>query len=172
MKAILVLASAGALVAPPAWAALPEDIAVGTRVEIEGARSGPGEVTARRIALRHAAQGPDEIEAAVDAVDAAARRLVVGGVPVEVLPDAQIQDGGELTTDLGRVRPGVEVEADGRFENGVLRASSLETSELDAEEVHAVEIEGAISDVDPASGSFRVLGQRVVVTPRTKLRIH
>ena len=172
MKAIFILTSAGALASAPAWATLPEDIAVGTRVKVEGARSGPGEVTAKRIALRRAPQGTDEIEAAVDSVDATARRLVVGGVPVELLPGAQIQDKEEVTTDVGRLRPGVEVEAGGRFESGVLRASSLETSERGEETVRAVEIEGAISDVDATAGSFRVLGQRVTVTPRTKLRIH
>jgi len=172
VRAMLVCVWAGALAAASAGATLPEDVAVGTRVEVEGTRAGAGDVMAKRVSLRRAARGADEVEAAVDSIDAASRSLVVGGVRAVVDPGAEIRDGDELTTDLARVRAGTEVEAEGRFEGGVLRVRSLETSELDEDEVHAVELEGTITEVDPGGGSFRVLGLKVVVGPQTRLGIH
>lgn len=172
MKRTLVGVGLGWLVgAGPAAAVLPEDLAAGTRVSLEGKLGGPGEVIADEIKLLRAVAGQDEVEGAIGSVDAAGRRLVVGGVPVALQPEATLRDGSGAPLELSRVRAGQEAEVEGRFEGGVLRASALEVDELGEEEEREVEIDGVISEADPAGSSFRVLGLRVQLTPRTKLRL-
>jgi hypothetical protein len=168
VKKLLVIAAAGALGAVgPARALLPDDLAVGTRVSLEGTLGAPGEVTAKKVKLLRARSAPDEIEGAIERVDAATRSLVVGGVRVELEPEATATEGSGAPIDLARVRPGQEAEAAGRFEAGRLRASSLEVNDLEPGDARRLELGGAISAADPAGDSFAVLGLRVRVTPRT-----
>jgi hypothetical protein len=161
----------GLAAAGPATAVLPEDLDAGTRVSVDGDRSGPGEVIADEVKLRRAVAGLDEIEGAIESVDAAGHRLVVAGVPVALEPGASLRDASGAPLDLAKVRAGLAADAEGRFENGVLRANALEVQELAADDEEDVEIDGVITEVDRAGSSFRVLGIRVRVTPGTKLRL-
>jgi hypothetical protein len=166
--ATALLCSLGALGVPePARAVLPDDLAVGTRVDLEGTLSGPGEVVATEVKLKRGAH--DEIQGGIDSVDVAGRSLRVAGVEVALDAGAVVTDEDGREIDLAKVRPGEEAEAEGRFENGVLRAESLEVKPRDEDEAREVEIEGPISEVDSARNAFRVMGLRVLVTPHTRV---
>jgi hypothetical protein len=168
MKRLLVIAAAGVVGAVgPARAVLPDDLAAGTRVSLEGTLSASGEVVADKVKLLRAPAGRDEIEGAIEQVDAAARSLVVGGVRIELRPDTAVKDGSGTPIDFSGVRPGQAAEAAGSFEGGRLLASSLEVDELEDGEARRLEVDGAISAADPMGDSFQVLGLRVRVAPRT-----
>jgi hypothetical protein len=173
MRRLLVSVFAGAIgFSGQAHAVLPEDVAVGIRVELEGTLSGPAEVTATEIELKRTPKVKFELEGRIDSVDVPGRSLVVAGSKVQVEPGAEIRDKDDLKLDFAKVREGQKIEAEGRYENGVLHATALETDDLDDDAVRKVEIEGPITEVDSAKGSFRVMGYRILVTPRTKVSIH
>ena len=169
MKRILVLASVILLGSPgPANAALPDDIAVGAHVEVEGTLTGPAEVTAKEVQLKRGGS-KNEVEGAIDSVDPASRSLVIAGVKVALEPSADLRGDHDVPIDFSALSPGLAAEAQGRFENGVLRANALNTDELDPDETRDVEVEGIVTSVDAAAGSFQVMGLRILLTPRTKV---
>jgi hypothetical protein len=169
-KRILAIGWLAAGAAGAAQAVLPDDLVVGTRVDLEGTRSG-AEVAADHVELLRPRAGSDRIEGAIEQVDAAARSLLVAGVRVVLGPGAVVRDGDGREIGLEGMGPGQEAEVAGRFENGALRATSLEVDELEGDEARQVEIEGAVAELDPAGNAFRVLGLRVQITPRTKVRL-
>ena len=170
MKRILVMVGAGMLgVSGPAHAVLPEDVAVGTRVEVEGTLTAPFELTATEVEVKRTNKPKAEIEGRVDSIDVPGRSLVVAGVKVQLLPDAEVRAKDERKIEFSKVQAGQKAEAEGTFENGVLRAKTVEAKELDEDEARKVEIEGTITELDAARTSFRVMGYRILVTPRTKV---
>jgi hypothetical protein len=170
MKRILVLASVG-LLGGPAGAVLPDDIAIGTHVEVEGTLSRPGEVMATDVELKRGG-AKNEIEGPIDSVDTAGRSLVIGGVRVALEPSAEILGDHDVAIDFAAVAPGMKAEAQGRFENGTLRAGVLNTDDLEPDDARELEVEGVVTKVDAAAGTFEVMGLRILVTPRTKVVAH
>lgn len=156
--------------AAPAAAVLPDDVAVGTRVEVEGRLDDEGRVVAREVEVQRAPSGADELEGRIDAVDAGSRRLRVAGVEVALEPGAVVTDDDGGALDLGDVRPGQVADLDGGFADGVFRARALEVEAMDPGEEQEVELTGAITEVSPYD-TFRVLGLTVRVPPGTKVEL-
>jgi hypothetical protein len=152
-------------------AVLPDDLAEGARVEVDGTLSESGEVVAVEIEIKRTPAGTDDLEARVDAVDAAERTLKIAGVAVVLESDAEVTDDDGAPLQLENVRPGQQAEVEGRFEDGVFRASAMEVEDLDADEATQVEIEGTISELDSARSTIRVLGLVVRVTPHTEVEL-
>jgi hypothetical protein len=150
---------------------MPDDIAAGVRVEIEGRAGSGGSLVAREVEIKRAKSGDDEVEGAIEAVDAQQRSLRVGGIRVALAPDAVLSDGAERALVLDQVKPGQHASAEGRFADGVLRAASLEVEEGEDGEAGDVELEGTVGEVDRAQGTFRLLGVTVKVTPQTKVEL-
>jgi hypothetical protein len=168
-----VLALVGSVaLASAARAQLPDDIAAGVRVEIEARAGSSGSLVAREVEVKRAKAGDDEVEGAIEAVDAQGRSLRVGGIRIALEPDAVLSDGAERALALDQVKAGQHASAEGRFADGVLRAASLEVEEGEDGEAEDVELEGTVGEVDRAQGTFRLLGLTVKVTPQTKVELH
>jgi len=152
-------------------AQLPDDIAAGVRAEVEGRASSSGSLVAHEVELKRAKAGDDEVEGAIETVDAQKRSLRVAGIRVVLEPDALLSDGTDRALPLDQVKPGQHASAEGRFADGVLRAISLEVEQEKGDDAEDVELEGTISDVDRAQSTFRMLGVVVKVTPQTKVEL-
>lgn len=163
---------ASAALASAARAQMPDDIAAGVRVEIEGRAGSNGSLVAREVEIKRAKSGDDEVQGAIETVDPQKRSLRVGGIRIALEPDAVLSDGEDRALPLDQMKPGQHASAEGRFADGVLRALSLEVEEGKADEAGDVELEGTVSDVDRAQGTFRLLGVTVKVTPQTKVELH
>jgi uncharacterized protein YjiK len=151
-------------------ALLPDDVAVGTRVEVDGRLTESGDVLARQVEVKRAGAAPDEIEGVIDSVDAARRRLVVAGVAIALDPSASLTSDDGVAVDFDEVRAGRRAEIEGRFESGALRAHALEVEAPKPRE-REVELNGVISEVEPARAAFRALGLRIHVRSDTEVRL-
>jgi hypothetical protein len=158
-------------ISAPAGAVLPDDIAVGTRAEVEGRLDGEGRVLAREVELDRAPTGVDELEGRIDAVDASGRRLRVAGVEVALEEAALVtdDDGGALA--LGDVRVGHKADLKGAFADGVFRARELEVEPPQPGEEDEVELKGTIAEANSAFDVFRLLGLTVKVTSETEVEL-
>ncbi len=78
----------------------PASLAVGVRVEVHGLRDGAGQLRASRIELIEAAQGLDELRAAVGNLDLAAQQFALNGSVVVRFAGATFRPLGARATDL------------------------------------------------------------------------
>jgi len=150
-------------------AVLPDDLVEGARVEVEGTLSESGAVVAVEIDIKRTPAGTDNLEGRIDSLNVSERSLKVAGVAVVLVADVEITGDDGEPLPLESVRVGQEAEVEGRFEDGVFRANSLEVEDLESEEAAEVEFEGTISELDSTRNTIRVLGLVVRVKPDTEV---
>jgi hypothetical protein len=157
--------------AASAGAVLPDDVAVGTRAEVEGLLDAEGRIVAREVDLERAPRGADELEGRIETVDVAGRRLRVAGVEVALEGGTLVTDDDGGALELGDVHAGQSADLKGTFADGVFRARELEVEPLEPDESGDVELKGTISEVDSAYDTFRLLGLTVRVTSETEVEL-
>ncbi|MCS6946969.1 MAG: DUF5666 domain-containing protein, partial [Steroidobacteraceae bacterium] len=140
------------------------DLALNVRVEVEGRLDAAGVLVAAKVSFRHA--GNARLEARVDSVERAARKLVVLGVEVMLTDTTRLEDKGSNRLDrfnIENIQPGDFVRVRGR-ETAPLRltASRLERRNPQNE----VRVRGTARDV--AAPRLTVLGVPVETTPNTR----
>ncbi|MEN8184115.1 MAG: DUF5666 domain-containing protein [Myxococcota bacterium] len=175
MRELLRLAASVAGVvalATTAAAVLPDDIAPGTRVEVEGRIDSGGRIVAKEVELESTPSGIDGLEGRIDALGAGAdatRRLRVAGVEVVLEPDALVRDGDGDALDLRAMSIGQRAELEGQFVEGVLRARALEVEDMKPGKADRVQLRGIITEVDGRDDTFQLLGVEVAVASETKV---
>ena len=169
--AIGVLALALGAAAAPARAQMPEDISPGVYAELEGIEDASGSILASEVELRHASGSSDQVQGTIASVDRARRQITVAGIRVLLPADAQIRGDAGGSVMSASLASGARVDARGRFEDGVLRARSLELRSGSDDREGEVGLEGRISGVDRAKGTFRLLGATVRVTSDTAVEL-
>ncbi len=140
--------------------AVPAAVVNGSYVEVRAA-SAPvaGALTATAVVLEDASLGAAQAEVEVEGLvtSGSSAQFVVEGQTVATSGTTRWENG--LPADLA---PGVKVEAEGRLDAaGVLQATKVSFRAN-------VRLQGPVSNVDVASGSFQVLGLTVRTDPWTE----
>lgn len=166
-----VLALASGIAVAPVAAQMPEDISPGVYAELEGVEDAGGVIVASEVELRHTSGSSDQVQGTIASVDRARREVTVAGVRIQLLADAHLMGDSGDPMAFASVVSGARVDARGRFDGGVLRARSLELRSGSDDREREVGLEGRISRVDRAEGTFRLLGATVRVTPDTSVEL-
>ncbi len=139
------------------------DLRLGANLEVEGEFDAAGRVIAEEIKFRRAAE--IRIEATVDAVDAAARTLVVLGVTVGASDTTRFEDHSDADLDtfgIGDIRVGDFVEVRAFSDGSALVATRLEREDPEDE----VKLRGRAGAL--AQPSLEVAGVPVQTTASTQ----
>ena len=90
------------------------DLTVGERVEIDGAFTGPGELSATRVEREEFER--DAVEGRLEKIDVAARILSISGITVKVLPAARVSlENKSRPIKLEKLCAGLPVECMGTW---------------------------------------------------------
>ncbi|NGQ94294.1 hypothetical protein G3578_03780 [Brevibacillus sp. SYP-B805] len=109
------------------------DLTVGSKAEAKALQMGE-EWIALKIEVKQAPEDKEgEVEGKVEAVDAAAMTLTVGGKTVHVSDTTRISAEDHQTLTFADLAPGMEIEAKGTWKEQVLEASEINV-ELNDEE--------------------------------------
>ena len=168
MRQLAPLLAGALLAAARAGAELPDDLEVGAYVEVEGALSGDG-ILAEEVEVSAVADSEARVRGRLDAVDARARSLSVGGVALLLDPGVDPTDAAGRALELSALEPGCSVDARGVYRDGALW---LRVLSVDAGEgPHKLKLAGTIDVVDPDADAFRLLGVGVRLTPETWIEL-
>jgi hypothetical protein len=132
------------------------DFAAGDYVEVSGARQASGAILATRIERKRLRAGQPgytgiELYGDIAGLDSSARRFGIGALQVDYA-GASVE---------GTLADGVRVEVNGTLDGSLLSASRVEVKRAEGRRSAEVEVEGPVSDLDPAAQTFRALGYRV-----------
>ena len=169
--ALFALAVALGAAVAPVRAQMPEDISPGVYAELEGIEDAGGTIAATEIELRRTSGASDQVLGRIASVDREHREITVAGIRVRLPEDIHLVGAHGESLALASLESGARVDARGRFEGGELRASSLELRSDSGGRADQVGLEGRISRVDRAAGTFRLLGATVRVTPDTSVEL-
>jgi hypothetical protein len=150
---------------------MPEDISPGVYAELEGIEDAGGTIAATEIELRRTSGASDQVLGRIASMDREHRQITVAGIRVRLPDDVRLLGARGEALALAALESGARVDARGRFEGGELRASSLELRPDSGARPGEVGLEGRISRVDRAAGTFRLLGATVRVTPDTSVEL-
>lgn len=136
-------------------------IAPGDFVEVSGSRLADGTLSASFV-RKEDAQSEIELHGTVSALDAANKKFMIGGQPVDYA-NAALKPVGLVLAD------GLFVEVEGTLDAGVLLAGKVSADDdFDEDDAGAeVEIKGIIAEVAADRGSFRIGITTVVVSGTT-----
>lgn len=132
------------------------DLALDVLVEVKGSFDANGVLVADVIEFEN--DGSVRIDAIVDAVDAAAGRVTLLGIPVEISAETRLEDDSDLDMrrfSIDDINVGDWLEIRGRETatgSGIVAASRVERDEAENEST----IRGFATDV--GTSSFRILG--------------
>ncbi len=150
----------------PASAQLPDDLEVGTYVEVKGAMRSGGGVAAKKVEVQAIADALDRVRGPVQSVAPEQRTLVVAGVHLRLEAGARLTDAAGQVLEISALQPGARVDARGHYAGGEFVARSL-TLAGGVPSRRRVKLEGTIDAVDAEMDAFRLLGVGVRVTPET-----
>ncbi len=142
------------------------DLALNVLVEIDGTIDANGRILADEIDFEQ--EGRIRIDATVESIDEASRRVTLLGIPVEIRADTRLEDDSDLDVrsfSFDDIRVGNWLEIRGRETetgSGVVAASRAERDEADGEAT----IRGFATDV--AVQSFRILGLDIDTDANTR----
>ena len=91
----------------------PAALKVGDSVEVDGIFSGPAEMTATKIEQEGVVQ--DKIEGILEAVDCAARTLMISGILVKVPAGTFLEGKHDLPIKLEELTVGTRIECEGTW---------------------------------------------------------
>ncbi|MCA9503281.1 MAG: DUF5666 domain-containing protein [Myxococcota bacterium] len=142
-------------------------IADGSRVEVKGPLVA-GTLRAERVEIEDAFQDDVRIEAAIGAIDAAARTIRLLGVDVRIEPETALEDERDHVPNFGfahlAVGDRVEVEARTGAAPGAVVAAKVERERARA----TVVLEGPVSALDRLAPALSVLGVAIPLDGATQ----
>ena len=159
------------MIAPAAWAVLPDDIREGTFVELEGNVVSDKLVMAMDIEVTNAVQGDAAVKGKIISFDAAARTINISGIDVVAAPDALVQDEENLPMDFSGFIIGRRGKAEGTFNDGVLTANRVKLKRIKEGRENEIDLSGSATKINRKGESFTVLGVEVLITPTTVVEI-
>jgi hypothetical protein len=136
------------------------DLRLGMRVNVEGTMQPDGTFRAMQISIKDDAE-EDEIEATIESTDVAGGTVTVLGLQLLVDDELEIKDLDKSLLSIEALRAGMRIKTkgramgDGRFAPIKIKVKSAAPDSMD-------EIEGMITDLDPAANMLRVMGFPVV----------
>lgn len=155
--ALVLIAGLAWLPHPVLAAALPEALAVGHQVKVEGHTRPDGTFDATLVVLRdvdHAAK----VEGRVTIVQPGQRRLALAGFNIALTRQTLLYRGGTAGASRALLVPGAWLEAKGHWRGQALVAERIRIK--DAPEA-TEELEGVIEGIDGTTHSLVVLGRQV-----------
>ena len=164
--------AASAFGVTPTLAALPDDVRVGTRVEVKGRLVGPRALVAEVVEIdtRPGGDHDDELGGVIESVDAPAKALTAAGIRIATSDGTVFEGESRQPVVFGDFKRGQWISVDGQLgEDGILRASEVRIKTAKPERIGQTKLEGRVQRVDAARNTFTLLGTTVTVTPQTQI---
>lgn len=136
------------------------DLRLGMRVNVEGALQPEGGLRAMTISIKDDG-ADDEFEANIDRVDANGGTLRMLGLTVVCPAGLEIKDIDKQPLTLAALRSGMRLKLKGRLQpDGMFAPDKIKVKMHSPDEQD--EIEAAITALDPATHTLRVMGFTIV----------
>jgi hypothetical protein len=159
------------LAATPSRAAFPDEVQIGTRVEVNGQLRGPRAMVAHLIEIDTRPGGEDGLGGVIDSVDANAKTLTVLGIKIATSSETALAGESREPIEFADFKRGQWVSVDGTLgEGGVLAASEVRIKPPKQQGPREPKLEGRVSEVDRTGNHFTLLGAKVAVTPQTVVK--
>jgi Domain of unknown function (DUF5666) len=162
--------AASAFGVAPTLAALPDDVQVGTRVEVKGRLVGPRALVAELVEIDTRPGGDDGLGGVIESVDAPAKALTAAGIRIVTSDGTVLEGESRQPVVFGDFKRGQWISVDGELgEDGSLKASEVHIKTAKPERTGQTKLEGRVQRMDTARNTFTLLGTTVTVTPRTQI---
>ena len=159
------------MIAPAAWAGMPDDIRDGAFIEMEGNLVADKLVMAMDVEVRNAVVGDAVVKGIISEFDPAARTLVIGGVNVVAADDALVQTDENLPMEFSEFIVGRRGKAEGTWDNGIITASRVKLKRIKPGRENEIDLSGTAMNVNRKGESFMLLGIEVLITPTTVVEV-
>lgn len=146
---------------------------VGEWVELEGRAQPDGSLILKEIELVRGEMEDDdwEIKGEIRAVNSSEKMLYILTIPIKFDEKSEYEDDYNIIKSFSDLRKGMMVEMEGQYlKEGVFLVSEVGGSEVKKDEPNTMEIVGKISQIDPRTKSFIIMGVRAVFTPETRIK--
>lgn len=158
------------LAATPSRAAFPDELQVGTRVEVKGRLIGPRTMAADLIEIDTRPGGEDGLGGVIDSVDANAKTLTVLGIKIATSSETALAGESREPIEFADFKRGQWVSVDGTLgEDGAVKASEVRIKPPNPQGSRQPKLEGRVSQVDGTRNRFTLLGATVAVTAQTQV---
>ncbi len=159
------------LLAPAAWAGMPDDIRDGAFIEIEGNILTEKLVMAMDVEVRNAVVGDAVIKGIISKFDPVARTITISGVDVVAAADALVQTADDVPMEFTDFVVGRRGKAEGTWENGIITAHRVKLKRIKPGRENEIDLAGTATNVNRKGDSFMLLGIEVLLTPTTVVEV-